>query len=154
MTLRTAINVSLGLLVVIGGVILYFSLRGESDDDGLNDAETIQGKWNLVAQAGDGQPEKTDSLQKLGFQFKGDQFTVIHDEGNNQGTFKLDSSKRPRAIDLIFTEGPEKGKTMEAIYAFRGGNLKLCWNGETFQRPTEFQNKKFTVISTFKREQE
>ena len=54
-------------------------------------------------------------------------------------TFKVDPSKKPRAIDLTVAEGPEKGKTYHGIYKLEGDTYTICRNVEPGkERPGEF----------------
>jgi uncharacterized protein (TIGR03067 family) len=58
-----------------------------------------------------------------------------------RGTFKLDLSKKPKEIDVVFTEGPEKGKTSLGIYELEGDVYKVCIGLTGKKRPTEFISK-------------
>jgi uncharacterized protein (TIGR03067 family) len=58
------------------------------------------------------------------------------------GTFKLDPTKRPKALDFTSNQGPGKGKTFKGIYELRGDTLKFCLAGSPDQdRPTKFRSK-------------
>jgi RNA polymerase sigma factor (sigma-70 family) len=84
-------------------------------------------------------------------QIEGESFSLWH-EGKVEvtGTIKLDPSKNPREIDFQFQEGPRKGKTDLAIYAWDGANLKLCWVRDGDKHPTDFAtnpgNKRVLLI--------
>ena len=54
-------------------------------------------------------------------------------------TFKVDSSKSPKEIDLTPTTGENKGKTVKGIYKIAGDYLTICRGlTEKEARPTEF----------------
>ena len=54
-------------------------------------------------------------------------------------TIKVDSSKTPKEIDLTFTTGENKGKTVKGIYKIAGDDLTICRGlTEKEARPTEF----------------
>jgi uncharacterized protein (TIGR03067 family) len=57
------------------------------------------------------------------------------------GTFVLDPGKKPKTIDIKFTEGPEKGNTSLGIYELDGDTLKICLTITAKDRPTEFAAK-------------
>jgi uncharacterized protein (TIGR03067 family) len=79
------------------------------------DAERLQGTWGYVS----GQRE----AQLL---ISGEHFTVRFRNGDIYvGTFTLDPTNRPRAMDMFIQDGPEphKGKTSLAIYEFDGNHL-------------------------------
>ena len=56
--------------------------------------------------------------------------------------------------DITGTEGPNKGKTIPAIYEHKGDTLKVCYNLGGQERPTEFKSKSGTrqKMWTFQRE--
>jgi len=59
----------------------------------------------------------------------GDHFTICFKNGDIYvGTYELDPTHKPRAMDLMIHEGPErfKGKTALAIYEFDGDHLIWC----------------------------
>ena len=143
-----AIFIGLGLLLAVGLVALLVWLPGQNG----NDTEKLQGRWRLVAQAADGQPETTTDLKDLLFVVDDDRATIVHDDEPIETTYTLGMTKRPKTIDMMILDGPEQGKTIEAIYSFDGDNLKLCWNEDTFERPSGFQSKQHLVVSTFKRQ--
>jgi len=67
---------------------------------------------------------------------------------------RLDSTKSPKAIDLIGQDGPSRGKTQRGIYELSGDTLKVCLPlDETGARPTSFVTKVGLKVATitFKR---
>ena len=59
---------------------------------------------------------------------------------NVTGTFKIDPSKKPKAMDAVPSEGPAKDQTIEEIYELDGDNLKICLALPGNKRPTEFKS--------------
>jgi uncharacterized protein (TIGR03067 family) len=57
----------------------------------------------------------------------------------DRGTCKLDPSAKPKALDITGTEGPNKGKTILAIYERDGDTLRVCYDLGGKNRPTEFK---------------
>lgn len=43
-----------------------------------------------------------------------------------EGSYKIDASKTPRAIDLVITKGPDAGKRQLGIYEVDGDTLRVC----------------------------
>src|SRR5262245_7313436 len=73
------------------------------------DAKTeLEGTWELVAMEADGKalkPPKDARMVTTGNKFvikTGDKVVIV-------GTFKVDPSKKPKAIDVTYAEGPDKG---------------------------------------------
>jgi uncharacterized protein (TIGR03067 family) len=109
--------------------------------DDKKDQEAIQGKWTIVSVERDGKadPRWTNGLRVM----EGDKYTLIPSEGAPvTGTFKLDSSKTPKAFDFVPGAGQFKGKTLAGIYSLEGDTLKICFATEEGKpRPTEFASR-------------
>jgi len=79
------------------------------------DKERLQGRWSFVSGTREAQME-----------ILGDHFTIHFKNGETYiGTFVLHSTRKPKAVDMVITEGPDryKGKTALAIYALDGQHL-------------------------------
>ena len=98
----------------------------------------LEGVWERIIAVKHG--EKLEVL-------KGTEVTVERDRfelkvGNRRitvGTFKIDPKKSPKAIDVTYTEGPDTGKTIHAIYAIEDGKLQFRGPGKVDDdRPSTF----------------
>ena len=49
-------------------------------------------------------------------------------------------------MDITGTEGPNKGKTFQAIYELDGDTLKVCYDLSGKGRPTEFKTAEGTQL--------
>ena len=71
------------------------------------------------------------------------------------GTFRVNPSAKPAAIDFEHTEGVFKGKTWKGIYRLDANTLTICDNAPELNkgRPTAFEAKSKSgyVLITFKR---
>ena len=72
----------------------------------------------------------------------------------DEGTLKLKPKAKPKEMDIIGTDGPNKGKTFLAIYERDGDTLRICYDLGGESRPTEFKTKEGTkqFLVTYKRE--
>lgn len=118
------------------------------------DAKTeLEGTWDLVSLERDGKEVKPQKITKA--IFTGDKFVIqVEDKVIAGGTFKIDSTQKPKATDAAYTEGPDKGKSFKGIYQIEGDVLKFCRAGSPDQkRPTEFKTKADTggIASVYKR---
>jgi len=57
-------------------------------------------------------------------------------------TYKLDPTRKPKEIDLIWAEFANKGKIQLAIYELDGDTLKICESPIGKERPKKFESKK------------
>jgi uncharacterized protein (TIGR03067 family) len=65
------------------------------------------------------------------------------------GTLTLDPSATPKSMVIKPTEGPLKGKVLNAIYKLDGDNLTLCYNTEGKEAPKKFEStaeNKFLLV--------
>jgi uncharacterized protein (TIGR03067 family) len=96
----------------------------------------LQGTWVGISAEEAG---KKEGYQQGQLVFDGDRFTARY--GGRilmKGTFKIDPSKKPGAIDLNSTEGRIQGQTAEGIYEVNGDTLRLGLVDPGKPRPTKF----------------
>src|SRR5436309_364722 len=122
------------LTIVVAGLVA--AAPASREEAARQDRDKLQGVWALVLAEQDGEkaPEQTVKLIKL--VFKGEQYTLGGGEKSVQGTYRLDTAGKPRAIDLMPGDGPAKGKTLPGIYELAGDTLRLCYVPPTRERPT------------------
>jgi len=115
----------------------------------------FQGTWKQIACERDG---VADSVDEFGWEpkstFTDDTFIVTLADGSIviKGTFKLDPTREPKAIDWTDTFGVDAGKTFLAIYSLEGDQLVFCAADEGQERPTEFRTRLGQVLRVCQRE--
>src|SRR4051812_31381661 len=133
---------------------LVVSCSSAARGDGARDAN-LEGTW-LPSAAELGGKKFPDEVRKtIKLELKGDQYTVTVGTQPDRGTCKLDPSAKPKALDITGTEGPNKDKTILAIYERDGDTLRICYDLSGKARPTEFRTKAGTrlFLVTYKREE-
>jgi uncharacterized protein (TIGR03067 family) len=132
-------------------LVLSFSLVAWSAD---KDGDAMQGTWVPSAAELAGEKFPDEIRQTIKLVVKGDKYTVTIGKMTDQGTVKLNPSAKPKTLDITGTEGPNKGKTMLAIYELDGDTLRVCYDVSGKNRPTEFKTKANTplFLVTYKRE--
>src|SRR5262245_32645451 len=130
---RTCSVVALLAVVLVGS--------NATADDAKDDLKALEGTWDLIYFERDGKEVKLQKDTKA--INTGDKFVVKRgDEVIAAGTMKLDPSKKPKASETTYTEGPDKGKTFKGIYQIDGDTVKFCRAGSPdAERPTEFKTK-------------
>jgi uncharacterized protein (TIGR03067 family) len=113
--------------------------------DGKADVEKetkkFQGTWTIESSVTGGIEIPADQLKGFIVTFEGAKHTLkFEDKVFQVGTQKIDPSKSPKTIDVTMTEGPSKGAVMLGIYEFDGDTLKVCFDPQGKQRPTEFKS--------------
>ena len=125
-------------------------------DDKKNEADlkAMVGAWT-VEKAELGGKDATAAFKTLKFEIReGGKYTVelgVKDEG----AFTVDASKGTKEMDIKSEQGPNKDKTIKAIYKQDGDTLTICYNLDPAQpaRPTMFESKADTklFLVTYKR---
>jgi uncharacterized protein (TIGR03067 family) len=140
-------------LLVALAVVLSLTSAVRSDD--AKDIEAMQGTW-LPATAELGGQKMPDEVRKsIRLVLKGDRYTVtVGTEGNDRGTVKVNSSAKPKTMDITGNDGPNKGKTFLCIYELTGDTLKVCYDLSGKARPADFSTKPGTqlYLVTYQRE--
>jgi uncharacterized protein (TIGR03067 family) len=123
------------------------------------DKDKLQGAWLLVSAIVEGE-DRAKAVKKEAQKniFKGDEFTIVRaDQPGNRVKiqYKLDAGKNPKTIDIIPGAGPDKGKTVPAIYKLEDDTLSICEGEVGKDRPTEFASTAANrwILLVFKREQ-
>ncbi|HKE22788.1 MAG TPA: TIGR03067 domain-containing protein [Bryobacteraceae bacterium] len=104
-----------------------------------DDLAKLQGTWHIVALEMDGQRRAAGNGAKV--VVKGDRFTSIGMGADYKGKLVLNASDKPKAFDLKFTSGPEKGNTNLGIYELKGDRWKICLDFHGKGRPERFATK-------------
>jgi uncharacterized protein (TIGR03067 family) len=97
----------------------------------------FQGTWKQIAYEKDGVKVPLD---EQGWEtFEGNTFIVTLADGGIpiKGTYRLDATREPKAMDLTDTFGEDKGKTFLAIYSLERDRMIFCAADAGQERPTE-----------------
>jgi uncharacterized protein (TIGR03067 family) len=134
-------------------VILPFTSRS-AGTGGKDGDPAIQGTWLAATGELGGKKYPDEVLKTIKLVIKDDKYTVTVGTKPDKGTLKVDPTAKPRSIDITGTEGPNKGKTILAIYELTGDTLRICYDLSGKARPAEFQTKPDTklFLVTYQRE--
>jgi len=122
-------------LAVFAVVAFGAGLHGQ---DSPADLKKIQGTWMPIKGTFDGVEAPAALLKDRLWVVNDDQLSeLVKGRRENRATLRLDSSKKPAALDLGYSEGPARGQVGTGIYKFDGDSLTICIvvPGE---RPAEF----------------
>ena len=114
----------------------------------------LQGTWTATRAERDG--KAADDVVGHRLSFTGDRFRIQSGDGKPlyAGTFRVDPSAKPAAIDFEHAEGELKGKAWKGIYGLDGETLTICDNAPNpdERRPAAFEAKSGSgyVLITFR----
>jgi uncharacterized protein (TIGR03067 family) len=140
------------LVRIVAAVAAVALLAAPTAADDAADLKALQGTWAVTEVTGDVKNGFEDevNIKEVTFTFTDNKLVIVGFEKKREFTIKLDSTKKPAAIDLTALAGVFKDKSNPAIYELKGDTLKMCiCNKETTDRPTEFKGSKGSYLYVF-----
>lgn len=125
-------------LTVLLLVPLAAAWAEETKTDPAQDVARMHGDWRVVEMKVNGLKHDQTEAESLFRTIEGDKFKVSrYSRELNRGTFKLDPTQSPKAIDSLITSTPEP-LTLLGIYEFDGERLRICNALPGKPRPKDF----------------
>ena len=106
----------------------------------------LQGTWRPSAAELAGKKFPDEVRKSIKLVVKGDEYSVTVGTQPDRGTCKRNPSATPKALDLTGTDGPNKGRTILAIYERNGDTLRVCYDLSGKGRPKQFSTKEGTPL--------
>ncbi len=131
------------MLHALAWLSLTFSLAGADatfEAAKKLDLENFQGTWTVVSMELDGKPLPEEQRRKTRLTITGENFK-FNNGGGELGLYKIDPTKNPKELNIVITEGADKGKVYLVIYKFADGMMIQCMELDNKQRPREFTGK-------------
>lgn len=112
-------------------------------DDAAIDSEIAkwQGTWKVVSFLSDGKLLPPEKIKPIQLTVDGDRYHFQNGAFQERGTYQFHPKQRPKALDIVVGEGPDKGKVHRVIYRVEGDRLTICLDSAGKQRPSEFTGK-------------
>jgi uncharacterized protein (TIGR03067 family) len=131
------------LAAVALGTLAVATAQEKGDADQA--LKQLQGSWTVVKIEEKGKSVPEEAIKKVDMKLvvKGDKYSqVVQGTALEEGTLKLDPSKKPAAMDLTITSGKDKGKTQRGIYELKDDTLRIHFGRPgSDKRPTAFMTK-------------
>jgi uncharacterized protein (TIGR03067 family) len=113
------------------------------------DAKALEGVWKPIAAVLGGAPLEPAVLKAITLKITGGNYevTVEGEKEADKGTCTLDTSTAPKRMTIKSTDGPNRGKTILAIYEMKdAGSLRVCYDLSGTDFPKEFKAPKNTQL--------
>jgi uncharacterized protein (TIGR03067 family) len=104
------------------------------------DAKSLNGDWVPVKAELAGQPVSDAVLNSITMKLADGAYDVSVSGEPDRGTYEVDASTTPRGLVIKGVAGPNKGRTIPAIYELEGRTLRICYDLSGGQRPKEFKS--------------
>jgi uncharacterized protein (TIGR03067 family) len=101
--------------------------------------EMIEGTWIPISAELGGRPFPETVLQTMKLVLTDNSYTATVGNVTDVGTVTFHSTRQPKDIDIVGTDGPNKGRTLLAIHELIGDTLRICYDLEGKTRPSEFK---------------
>lgn len=101
----------------------------------------LDGTWIPVTAELGGQLLSEDILKTMRLFLIGNKYVAKVGVVTDQGLVKIDLKKKPNAMDIIGTGGPNEGRTIQAIYELNDDELTVCYALDGHTRPVEFKTR-------------
>jgi uncharacterized protein (TIGR03067 family) len=127
----------------------------DAKDDPKKELKKFEGTWQFTSIEIDGQKPPEDEVKKHKVIIEGEKYTLkIDDNVVNQGTIKVDPTKKPKTIDITTMEGGNPAQVMLGIYEEKGDEHKVCYAMPGQNRPEKFSADAGTgnTLVTYKKE--
>jgi uncharacterized protein (TIGR03067 family) len=136
-------------VTVLAIVSLFAGVRSPAADGNANeeavakDLQAFKGTWRLNSKEVDGKKFSEEEIKDVIMSNDGSGRASVRrgDKVLAEATVKLDPTKKPKTIDVTFTEGERKGKTVLGIYEIESDAFRVCVARPGDERPTEFTAK-------------
>lgn len=104
-----------------------------------DDVSKLEGNWEFTSWEHFGQSLPDEARETAKWSVKGNKYKFEIQGVGEEGTIKLDSSKKPATIDLEITDGTDKGKSQLGIYKIEKDVITFCFaRPGVKERPTAF----------------
>ena len=136
-------------VAVLAIVSLFAAVRsraadGEAKEEAAaKELQAFKGAWRMISKEVDGKKFSEEEIKDVIATFDGSGKCSVRrgDKVIGEGTVKFDPTKKPKTVDVTFTEGEHKGKTVLGIYEIEGDAFRVCVARPGDERPAELSAK-------------
>lgn len=141
------------LLALAAGLLL--AADKAADDAAKKESKSLQGTWRTTSFRHNGNTIPEENTKTWTLVIKDDRYVLTIGDNTEEGTFKIDPTKKPKTVDVMPETGGSKGKKRLGIYEVKDDEATLCVAAAGKEdRPTELVSDAGSenYLWTFKRE--
>src|SRR5579859_4664880 len=138
---RYALLVLAAGALIAGAVIARSLIAAKPDAD--KELAKFDGTWVVTAVEISGNKIPEGDLQKAPSRvaIQGRHWLLKAPGREETGSFTVDEAKEPKQMDVKPVDGPNAGKTFQAIYQLEGDTMTVCYAAPGQDRPATFETK-------------
>jgi uncharacterized protein (TIGR03067 family) len=130
------------LTVLLAAAVVATALA--RDDAAEKEKKKLNGTWVLASGRVDGKAVPEEHVKATKITWDGDKATVVSPHQSKDPITakrtRLDPGKKPAEMDWVRDAGPQKGKTMLAIYEWVDDDTyRICFDPACKERPKDFE---------------
>jgi uncharacterized protein (TIGR03067 family) len=125
---------------VVGIVAVVVLIAANAPKDEAAKKE-LDGTWSVMSSESDGRKASKDDIKMVRLVFAGATLTTKRGDKSAESAIVIRPGEKPKEIDVIPGDGPDKGKKLQGIYELNGDNLRICLSKPGKKRPTEFTSQ-------------
>lgn len=132
--------------------LLVLTTTGVTRADDKAEMKALAGKWEVFDAEVDGK-KVTETFKGLELVVDAGNYSVKFGGMEDKGTITVDTSKKPKAMDVTGSEGPNRGKAYPCVYELKDDVLTVCYGLDFKTRPTELKTaeKSNAMLIVYKR---
>lgn len=116
--------------------LMFFCSVAMADDK----KSPVDGSWKPTKAEVSGNALPAELLESITLTIKEGKYEVSLAGQMDKGTCTADPSTKPHRLKIVGEDGPNKGKTMLAIYELKDDQLTVCYDSEGKEYPKEFKS--------------
>jgi uncharacterized protein (TIGR03067 family) len=100
--------------------------------------DAILGTWIPIEAILEGKKLPPEGLEGMVLTIEASSYSLLAQGALDKGSIALDRAETPLRMDLTGTEGPNRGRTLRAIYEIAGNWMRICYALDGPARPARF----------------
>jgi uncharacterized protein (TIGR03067 family) len=124
------------------------------DQKPAKEGHELNGVWALTSGVTSGENMPDEVRKGVHLTLANGKYMARVGTETDAGTYKVDEAKTPHTVTLTGTSGPNKGKTMLAIFELDKDSLKVCYDlsGKAFPEKFESSADNKHFLATYERQ--